>query len=67
MGNIMANPNQNNPVPPSDYGRNPRSAAAHLDAGTKPHTKPAGKGSVQRALREPPQFISRIGKQHRGE
>jgi hypothetical protein len=65
MGNLNQQ-NRHDPVPPSDYGRNPRSAAAHLDTITKPHTKPAGK-TAQRALREPPQFISRIGKQHRGE
>ncbi len=56
------------PVPPADNGGHPNSAAAHLDTGGKPHTKPAGdlrQGSHPGALREPPMVIQRVGKQHR--
>lgn len=56
------------PIPAPDTGNHPRSHAAHLDAGADAHTKPAGnlrQGSEPGALRQPPQEISRIGKQHR--
>lgn len=58
------------PVPPPDTGGHPHSPAAHLDTDAKPHTKPAGdlrQGAAPGALREPPQEVSRIGKEHRGQ
>ncbi|HEV2645154.1 MAG TPA: hypothetical protein VGU46_02190 [Acidobacteriaceae bacterium] len=54
-------------VPPADDGGHSHSAAAHLGT-AKESTKPAGnlrQGSNPGALREPPQVVNRVGKQHR--
>ena len=59
---------EGDPIPAPDEGSHSRSHAAHLDAGGDTHTKPAGnlrQGSAPGALRQPPQEISRVGKQHR--
>jgi hypothetical protein len=56
------------PVPEAEEGNHPRSHAAHLGDDARDHTKPAGdlrQGSAPGALREPPQELSRIGKQRR--
>jgi hypothetical protein len=56
------------PVPEAQEGNHPRSHAAHLGNDGRDHTKPAGdlrQGSTPGALREPPQELSRIGKQRR--
>ena len=60
-----------NAVPPAEKGGHPRSAAAHLHEtqhiadngldGGRGHIPP----SQVNALREPPQEVSRIGKEHR--
>ncbi len=55
-------------VPPAEHGGHAHSAAAHLDLGGKPDTKPAGslrQGSHPGALREPPSVVQRAGKQHK--
>ena len=56
------------PVPAPENGGHPRSAAAHLGnakSDTKPKNDYKHPGSHPTALREPPQEISRVGKQHR--
>ena len=56
------------PVPEPETGSHPHSHAAHLGNDGGGHTKPAGdlrQGSAPGALRQPPQEVSRIGKQHR--
>jgi hypothetical protein len=61
------------PVPEPETGNHAHSHAAHLEnvhGNAHEHTKPAGdlrQGSAPGALREPPQEVSRIGKQHRGQ
>lgn len=58
------------PIPAPENGGHARSAAAHLgNTHADTHEKNAYKnpGSHPTALREPPQEISRIGKQHRGQ
>ena len=57
-----------NPIPAPENGGHPRSPAAHLGGTPHEHTKPAGnfrQGASPGQLREPPQVISRVGKQHR--
>jgi hypothetical protein len=57
-----------NPVPEPETGNHPHSHAAHLGNDNDEHTKPAGdlrKGSAPGALRQPPQEVGRVGKQHR--
>ncbi|HEY0784650.1 MAG TPA: hypothetical protein VGD62_02190 [Acidobacteriaceae bacterium] len=57
-------------IPAPEHGSHPRSHAAHLEEAGSVHTKPEGnlrQGSAPGALREPPQRISRVGKQHRGQ
>lgn len=56
------------PVPTPDDGGHAHSHAAHLGAHVNDHTKPAGnlrQGASPGELREPPQEVSRIGKEHR--
>jgi hypothetical protein len=58
------------PVPEPEAGNHPHSHAAHLGNDNGQHTKPAGdlrQGSAPGALRQPPQEVSRVGKQHRGQ
>jgi hypothetical protein len=58
------------PVPEPEKGNHAHSHAAHLGAHVNEHTKPAGNlrhGASPGALREPPQEVSRMGKQHRGQ
>ena len=57
------------PVPMPDNGSHSHSQAAHLGS-AHGSTKPAGnlrQGASPGQLREPPQDISRVGKQHRGQ
>ncbi len=56
------------PIPAPEEGSHARSHAAHLHAPADAHTLPAGnlrQGSAPGALKQPPQEISRAGKQHR--
>lgn len=56
------------PIPAAEEGNHARSHAAHLHAPVDANTKPAGnlrQGAAPGALRQPPQEISRAGKQHR--
>ena len=56
------------PVPMPENGTNPRSQTAHLGGTVHAHTKPAGNlrhGAAPGELREPPQEVSRVGKEHR--
>lgn len=56
------------PIPIPDRGGHEKSHAAHLGGNRHDHTKPEGnvrQGVASGELREPPQEISRIGKQHR--
>jgi hypothetical protein len=58
------------PVPEPETGNHHHSHAAHLGNDNVQHTKPAGdlrQGSAPGALRQPPQEVSRVGKQHRGQ
>lgn len=62
-------PKRRDPVPLPEHGAHPHSYAAHLGNPMHERTTPAGnlrKGASGGQLREPPQQISRIGKQHRG-
>ena len=57
------------PVPLPEHGSHAHSHAAHLGNPMQERTSPAvgfGRGASPGQLREPPQQISRIGKQHRG-
>ena len=60
-------PSRNSAVPQAERGSHAFSAAAHLSASAQPHSKPAAnqQGINPAALREPPSFIERAGKQHR--
>jgi|GEM_PF-5690383 len=56
------------PVPMADNGTNAHSQTAHLGGSVHDHTKPAGNlrhGASPGQLREPPQEVSRVGKEHR--
>jgi hypothetical protein len=55
-------------IPAADSGGHDRSAAAHLGGTVHDHTKPAG--DLRKSIdavepRQPPQEVSRIGKDHR--
>jgi hypothetical protein len=55
------------PVPMPENGSHAHSQAAHLGSAHE-HTKPAGNlphGAAPGELREPPQEVSRVGKEHR--
>jgi hypothetical protein len=57
-----------NPIPMPDKGAHEKSHAAHLGETVHDHTKRAGdlrKSVDPGERREPPQEISRVGKQHR--
>ena len=56
------------PVPLPEHGAHAHSYAAHLGNPMRERTAPAGnfRQGAGGQLREPPQMISRIGKQHRG-
>ncbi len=65
-----ASSNQNaDPVPAPDDGGHAHSQAAHLGSHVQEHTRPAGNlphgATTPGQLREPPQEISRVGKEHR--
>jgi len=56
------------PIPMPDRGGHEKSHAAHLGGNVHDRTKPEGSprhGGAAGELREPPQEISRIGKEHR--
>lgn len=55
------------PVPAPENGSHEKSHAAHLGGAVHEHTKRQGPhpGASPGELREPPQEVSRIGKQHR--
>lgn len=54
-------------IPAPDNGSHEKSHAAHLGSAVQEHTKRQGPhpGASPGELREPPQEVSRIGKQHR--
>ena len=59
-----------NPIPAPEDGGHAKSHAAHLHEAGDVHSKPAGnlrQGSGPGELREPPQQVSRVGKDHRGQ
>lgn len=51
-------------IPAPDNGAHARSQAAHLGGHTHDHTKPVGDMRKYEAEREPPQEVSRAGKEH---
>ena len=56
------------PVPAPEGGTHSRSHAAHLSSDASQHTKPEGnisQGTMVGELRQPPENITRSGKQHR--
>jgi len=62
-------PTSVDPVPLPEHGSHAHSHAAHLGNPMQERTSPAvgfGRGVSAGQLREPPQQMSRIGKQHRG-
>jgi hypothetical protein len=56
---------QNSAIPPPEEGGHARSQAAHLGSNVHDHTKPAGDLRRYEFEREPPQEVSRAGKDHR--
>jgi hypothetical protein len=52
-------------IPAPDNGGHARSQAAHLGGHTHDHTKPVGDLRKYEAEREPPQEVSRAGKEYR--
>lgn len=52
-------------IPTPDDGGHRRSQAAHLGGHTRDHTKPVGDMRKYEAEREPPQEVSRAGKEYR--
>jgi hypothetical protein len=52
-------------IPAPDNGGHARSQAAHLGGHTHDHTKPVGDMRKYEAEREPPQEVSRAGKEYR--
>jgi hypothetical protein len=55
----------NNAIPEPENGAHPRSQAAHLGGHTHDHTKPIGDMRKYEQEREPPQEVSRAGKEYR--
>jgi hypothetical protein len=56
------------PIPIPENGSHEKSHAAHLGGAAHEHTKPQGnlrQGAAPGELREPPQEIGRVGKEHR--
>jgi hypothetical protein len=56
------------PIPMPESGGHEKSHAAHPGGNVHDRTKPEGnlrQGAAPGALREPPQEISRVGKEHR--
>jgi hypothetical protein len=56
------------PIPMPESGGHEKSHAAHLGGNAHDRTKPQiepGQRAAQAPLREPPQEISRVGKEHR--
>ena len=56
------------PIPAPEQDSHAHSHAAHLHTDASEHTKPAGnmrQGAAPGALRQPPEVMTRIGKQHR--
>ncbi len=56
------------PIPAPEGGTHSRSHAAHLSTDAGQHTKPQGnisQGTMVGELRQPPENITRNGKQHR--
>lgn len=56
---------QQSAIPAPDNGGHARSQAAHLGGHTHDHTKPVGDMRKYEAEREPPQEVSRAGKDYR--
>lgn len=54
-------------IPKPERGTHEKSHAAHLGGNVHDHTKPEGNlhPGASGELREPPQEVSRVGKQHR--
>lgn len=52
-------------IPAAESGGHARSHAAHLGGQTHDHTKPVGDMRKYEAVREPPQEVSRAGKEYR--
>jgi hypothetical protein len=55
----------NRAIPAADNGGHSRSQAAHLGSHPHDHTKPAGDLRHYEQEREPPQEVSRAGKEYR--
>ena len=56
------------PIPAPEGGTHSHSHAAHLSSSASQHTKPEGnigKGTMVGELRQPPENMTRSGKQHR--
>ena len=56
------------PIPAPEQGPHAHSHAAHLETDASEHVKPAGnlrQGAAPSALRQPPEVMTRVGKQHR--
>lgn len=56
---------QKTAIPEPDNGSHARSQAAHLGGHTHDHTKPVGDLRRYEQEREPPQEVSRAGKEYR--
>lgn len=56
---------QNSAIPEPENGSHARSQAAHLGGHTHDHTKPVGDLRRYEQEREPPQEVSRAGKEYR--
>jgi hypothetical protein len=56
---------QNSAIPPAEEGGHARSQAAHLGGNVHDHTKPVGDLRRYEFEREPPQEVSRAGKDYR--
>ena len=57
-----------NPIPAPEEGPHARSHAAHLQSDAREHTMQAGDikhGMTPGALKQPPEVMTRVGKQHR--
>ncbi|HSU19714.1 MAG TPA: hypothetical protein VLI45_08225 [Acidobacteriaceae bacterium] len=56
---------RNSAIPEPDNGSHARSQAAHLGGNKHDHTKPVGDLRKYEQEREPPQEVSRVGKDYR--
>ena len=67
-GNGKSGGVQRDSIPMPEQGSHEKSHAAHLGGNVHDHTKPEGNlrhGAAPGELREPPQEVGRIGKEHR--